>query len=296
MVAGWGQDVLAAYPTAGGLDKLYVMGANGVGKAFLGVNGYGPSWQPSQSYVRPKGATPMRIALVTANTQCTSANSIHGAPLAFPSCALSQLSSNRLTVGTGDSNGKDAFMQAFIRLDVAGGDVHVRAFLNDIFNKDLSDYTGGLRAHLPIQITDKSNAPSPLLIGAGTAEAFPFEFDLGCAATPADPSMGSDCALDTTSMRSCPAPSARASARSGSSARRRSTTAARTTTRRRPPTTRCSRCRRISFHEAPGAGRAVHRRARGTDYRPRNFPGQNGKIAFMRSGDIWTMNPDGTDR
>jgi hypothetical protein len=26
------------------------------------------------------------------------------------------------------------------------------------------------------------------------------------------------------------------------------------------------------------------------------FPGQNGKIAFVVSGDIWTMNPDGSDR
>ena len=24
------------------------------------------------------------------------------------------------------------------------------------------------------------------------------------------------------------------------------------------------------------------------------FPGANGKIAFQRAGDIWTMNPDGT--
>lgn len=26
------------------------------------------------------------------------------------------------------------------------------------------------------------------------------------------------------------------------------------------------------------------------------FPGQNGKIAFARDGDIWTVNPDGTGR
>jgi hypothetical protein len=140
----------------------------------------------------------MRISLVTANDQCTAPNRTHGAPLAFPSCAPFHLSSHRLTVGTGDSNGKDAFMQAFIRLDVGGGDVHVHAFLNDIFNKDLSDYTGGLRASLPIQVTDKNNTPSPFPTGAATTEGFPFEFDLGCTATPADPAKGSDCVLDTT--------------------------------------------------------------------------------------------------
>ena len=164
------------------------------------TEGSDPDWQPIpiNAYPRPKGATPMRISLVTANNPCTAPNRTHGAPLAFGSCAPFQLSSNRLTVGTGDSNGKDAFMQAFIRLDVGGGDVHVRAFLNDIFNKDLSDYTGGLRAHLPVQITDKNNAPSPFPTGAATTEAFPFEFDLGCTATPTDPAKGSDCAIDTT--------------------------------------------------------------------------------------------------
>jgi hypothetical protein len=70
--------------------------------------------------------------------------------------------------------------------------VRVRASLNDIFNKDLSDYAGGLRAILPIQITDREGG-----YGGATTQTFPLALDIACATT-ADPSAGSDCALDTT--------------------------------------------------------------------------------------------------
>jgi Tol biopolymer transport system component len=158
-----------------------------------------PNWQPLpiNYYARPKGATPMRIALVTANDQCTAPNRTHGAPLAFGSCAPVQLSSGQLTVGTGDSNAKPATMQASLRFDAIPGDVKVGATLDDIFNKDLSDYTGGLRASIPLQITDKNNTPSPGGPGAATSETLPLEFDIGCTPT-ADTSAGSDCALNTT--------------------------------------------------------------------------------------------------
>lgn len=189
------------------VGEVTVMNLDSTGRVDLGP-GREPAWQPIpiNTYPRPKGATPMRISLVTANDQCTAPNRSHGAPLAFPSCAPFQLSSNRLTVGTGDSNGKDAFMLAFMRLDVVPGnpatvadeaDVKLQAFVNDIFNKDLSDYTGGLRGELPVEITDKDNTPSPVAQGAATAQTFPFAFDFACTAT-ADPSKGSDCALNTT--------------------------------------------------------------------------------------------------
>jgi Tol biopolymer transport system component len=180
------------------VDGISVMNPDGSGATFL-TSGTSPTWQPIpiNSYARPKGATPTRIALVTANRQCTTPNRAHGAPLAFGSCTPPQLTSNRLTVGTGDSNARPALMQASIRLDVASGDVRVRALLNDIFNKNLSDYTGGLRASLPVQITDKDNTPAPGGPGAATTQTFPLEFDIGCSPT-ADTSSGSDCALDTT--------------------------------------------------------------------------------------------------
>ena len=88
-------------------------------------------------------------------------------------------------------------MQASLRLDVAAGDVTVQASLNDVFNKDLSDYTGTLRASISVQITDKSNTPNPGGPGPATVQPFPLQFDIGCGAT-ADPNAGSNCMLSTT--------------------------------------------------------------------------------------------------
>jgi Tol biopolymer transport system component len=192
-----GRKIVFEHPGGAGLD-IATMNSDGTGTVDLAQGRY-PDWQPIpiNYYARPKGATPLRIALVTANDQCTSPNRAHGAPLAFPSCAPVQLSSGQLTVGTGDSNAKPALMQASIRLDAAPGDVKVAATLNDIFNKDLSDYTGALKASIPLQITDKNNTPSPAGPGAATSETLPLEFDIGCTPT-ADTSAGSDCALNTT--------------------------------------------------------------------------------------------------
>jgi hypothetical protein len=57
-------------------------------------------------YARPKGASPLRVALVPAYEPCTSPDRQHGPPLAFGSCAQSQQSSQDLTVGTPDANGQ----------------------------------------------------------------------------------------------------------------------------------------------------------------------------------------------
>jgi hypothetical protein len=139
----------------------------------------------------------MVISLVPAYPACTSPDRTHGAPLAFGSCSHPKLTSQNLTVGTPDVNGKRTTMQASIVLKVTGADVKITADANNVFNKDLTDYTGGLRAHLPLQITDKDNTPSPGGRGAATSEQIPFDFDLACTAT-ADTTIGSDCPLQTT--------------------------------------------------------------------------------------------------
>jgi hypothetical protein len=156
-------------------------------------------WQPIpiNTYPRPKGATPMRISLVPANKQCTAPNSTHGAPLAYGSCAPPQLTSGHLTTGTPDSNGLPVRMQASMVLNVVPGDVKIDANVNQVMNKDLSPYTGALRASLPVRITDKDNTPSPGGPGAGTTRPFEYGFDVPCTPDP-DPLLGSNCSLSTT--------------------------------------------------------------------------------------------------
>src|SRR5262245_4192760 len=55
-------------------------------------------------FARPRGATPLRAALVPAYNACTASNRTHGPALAFPSCNPPVRSSSVLTVGTPDAN------------------------------------------------------------------------------------------------------------------------------------------------------------------------------------------------
>jgi hypothetical protein len=174
-------------------------GSNATRLAPDGADQLEPDWQPIpiNTYPRPKGATPMRVSLVPAQKQCTAPNTTHGAPLAFGSCAPPQLTSAQLTTGTPDSNGLPVRMDAFLELRVVAGDVQIDAHLNDVMNKDLTDYTGPLRAALPLRITDRDNTPSPGAPGAGTTQPFQYGFDIPCTSDPA-PTLGSDCSISTT--------------------------------------------------------------------------------------------------
>jgi Tol biopolymer transport system component len=188
-------------------SDIFVMNSDGTGQVDL-TNSPGddlmPDWKRVAGYPRPRGATPLRLSLVPAYQQCTSPNDTHGVPLSDGSCAPPQLSSSQLTVGTPDSNGKRTTMKAYVQLTTVVGnqttpsDVQITTALQDVFNKDLSDYTGQLRAELPVRITDKNNTPSSGGPGAATTEPFLFGFDVPCTATPADATVGSDCTLTTT--------------------------------------------------------------------------------------------------
>jgi hypothetical protein len=178
--------------------RIKVMNADGSGITDI-TDGSDPNWQaiPINSYPRPRGATPMRLPLVPANTQCTAPNTTHGAPLSFGSCGPPQLTSSQLTTGTPDSNGLPVRMSAFMQLRAAPGDVRIDADINDVFKKNLTDYTGQLRAALPVRITDKNNTPAPGGPGAATSVPFQYGFDIPCTPDPAT-NIGSDCSISTT--------------------------------------------------------------------------------------------------
>jgi Tol biopolymer transport system component len=192
------------------VGQINVMNADGSGQTPLtsdpSFDNVNPSWQPIpiNSYPRPKGASPLRLALVPAYQQCTSPNDTHGAPLSNGSCTPPQLRSSQLTVGTADSNGKPATMNGYIQLQwivvfpSTDADVKIAVHVDDVFTKDLSDYTGSLRTTVPVRITDMNSTPSPGGAGAATTVPFAFGFDVPCAATPADATVGSDCTLTTT--------------------------------------------------------------------------------------------------
>jgi Tol biopolymer transport system component len=186
---------------------LAVMKADGTGETPLTTNAppirdVMPAWQPLpvNAYPRPRGATPMLIPLVPAYAVCTAPNRAHGAPLGFPSCTPPALNSQYLTVGTPDANGKRTTMEASMLVRVVTGastDVRITVRANNVFKQDLTDYAGGLRARMPLQITDRDNSPSPGGPGAGTTQEIPFEFDVACTPT-ADTTIGSDCPVATS--------------------------------------------------------------------------------------------------
>jgi TolB protein len=185
-------------PFGSSVGRITVMNADGTGITDL-TDGTDPDWQPIpiNTYPRPKGATPLRVPLVPANKPCTTPNSTHGAPLAYGACGPPQLTSGQLTTGTPDSNGLPVRMDASLQLRVVPGDVQIDAHLNDVFNKSLNDYTGSLRASVPLRITDKDNTPSPGGPGAATTVPFQYGFDIPCTPDPAT-NIGSDCSISTT--------------------------------------------------------------------------------------------------
>jgi hypothetical protein len=159
-------------------------------------------------YPRPKGASPLRVSLVPTYNQCTAPNRVHGAPLAFPACNPPGQTSQHLTVGTPDANGRAANSVGFTRLNAIPDnqstgadetDVGLKAEITDVRSKaTLADYTGQLESNAVVRFTDRDNSVAP---GGGSDAAtmidIPFPFQLACAAT-ADPAVGGTCSVSTT--------------------------------------------------------------------------------------------------
>ena len=84
----------------------------------LVVLGVGSVQIADATHPRSKGATPLRVPIVPAYTQCTAANRTHGPALAFPSCNPPVETSSYLTVGTPDGGGGAANSIASLTMTV----------------------------------------------------------------------------------------------------------------------------------------------------------------------------------
>jgi len=163
-------------------------------------------------YPRPKGATPMRMALVPVFERCDSpagggrrSNNNHGAPLNGRSCTNPELVSSQLTIGSPDANGKQAngggTLNYIVVPDDAAtaadeADVQVNLDMTDVrLASSLADYPGELRLDLESRFTDMANGPAGN--EAGTVEDFFWAATVKCAAT-ASTSVGSTCSLHTS--------------------------------------------------------------------------------------------------
>jgi glucose/arabinose dehydrogenase/PKD repeat protein len=159
----------------------------------------------NDSYVRPKGAPGMKLALVPAYAACTSGNRTHGPPLAHPSCAPPVRTSSHLTVGTPDANGAAAGSVGNVKIGAIPGivptpedeaDVSIALVLGDVRSTGtLADYAGEVQLRAGMKLTDR---------GSGTAANEPATVqDLvvpvtaPCSPTP-DPDAGSRCSVVTS--------------------------------------------------------------------------------------------------
>lgn len=155
-------------------------------------------------YPRPKGATPMRIALVPAFRQCTAPNQTHGPPLAFASCNAPILESGQLTVGSPDTNGQVANASGFIRFDVTVGapggaddsDLGLIVNFTDVrVQGSLADYTGQLQARPQVRITDRASGPAANEPATGSEIELPVT--VPCTAT-GSTTIGATCSIATS--------------------------------------------------------------------------------------------------
>ena len=168
------------------------------------------------AYIRPKGASPLRVSLVPAYQACIAPDRVHGPPLDSPSCSAPTLSSPNVTVGTPDSNGPPAGSVASARFKVKVGnpatpadeaDVAINVSATDIrASGTLADYTGELQAQVTLRITDRNNSLLPPIFPddqPGTVQDTPLSVTVPCTGTAG--AIGSTCSITTTADSLVPA-------------------------------------------------------------------------------------------
>lgn len=187
-----------------GYQGLAKIKPDGTGKTALtpSLDDRSPDWQPIQNlgrnpYPRPGGATPLRVALVPAYTQCTTAsrNSNHVAPLALDSCAPPVQESALLTVSTdGEGFARLTVLPGLIGTPADEADVRIEVAASDVRNaSDGSDYSGKLRLSLATRITDQRSGFGGV---PATVSDTSLSVPLDCVANPT--AVGADCSVVTT--------------------------------------------------------------------------------------------------
>ena len=156
-----------------GDQDVYVMNRDGSGVSNVtntsGVSEHAFGWAAPTGYPRPAGASPLHVSLVTAYDECTAPNRTHGPPFDSASCNPPTRSSAHLTVGTADSNGQVVRFKGHLRLRTILGnpstpadeaDVGIDFFSQGALTNALGNYTGELRAEVPLRIIDRDNTPT----------------------------------------------------------------------------------------------------------------------------------------
>jgi Tol biopolymer transport system component len=173
-----------------------------------------PDWQPfNRTYARPRGATPVRIALVPAYKQCASSSPPprnHRGSITAGSCYAPIPESSYLTVGSPEFNGVGANAQGAVvfttvaspssnvTIAVNTEDVRCQALTASCPGGALGDYAGDLRLSTSFRITDKGNGPATTGLSVnGTVTDLPLEFNVPCTTT-GSTTVGSTCAVNTS--------------------------------------------------------------------------------------------------
>jgi glucose/arabinose dehydrogenase len=159
----------------------------------------------NDAYARPAGASPVRVSLVPAYEPCTSPNREHGPPLAHPACATPAQSSQHVTIGTPDANGRPAASVGLVRYAVRPGiaatpedeaDVALEARVTDVREATtLLPYLGELQVRATLRMTDRGSGPAQ--DEPATTEEVTLPVTVPCA--PAlDLSAGGVCSVSTS--------------------------------------------------------------------------------------------------
>jgi hypothetical protein len=156
----------------------------------------------------------MIVSLVPGYDACLSTNRRHGGALSSGSCSTFSEASSHLTTGTPDANGAATNMAASARFDVcpvpgcAAPDVSMLVSVSDVRCQTPAttacgsanaaggaDYSGELRAQLPLRITDRYNGPS--LSEPATVIDTSLDVNIPCAGTAGDTAEGATCSIAT---------------------------------------------------------------------------------------------------